>query len=87
MKHMYKDNIKPFLREQIIKAAETQNLSKEKAAEILGIDSRSYAYLKSGKNMCSASTLIVYLAKMCPDPVAFIEAAKEVVAIAEQSPP
>ena len=87
MKHMYQDSIKPFLREQIMEAAEEQNLTKEQAAEILGIDARSYAYLKSGKNMCSASTLIVYLAKMCPDPVAFIEAAKKVVAIAEQTPP
>ena len=85
MKHMYQPNIKPFLQEQIMKAAEEQGLSKEKASEILGIDSRSYAYLKSGKNMCSATTLLLFLTRMCTDTNAFISAAKKVVAEAEES--
>ena len=85
MKHMYQPNIKPFLQEQIMKAAEEQGLSKEKASELLGIDSRSYAYLKSGRNMCSATTLLMFITKMCPDPMAFVESARKVVTEAEES--
>lgn len=84
MKHLYQANLKAFLREEIIKAAAEQKLTKEQAAEILGIDARSYAYLKAGKNMCSASTLILFLTRMCPDTTAFIQAAKNAVDLAEE---
>lgn len=86
MKHMYQDSIKPFLREQILATAKELNLTTEQTAELLAIDARSYAYLKAGKYACSATTLIVYLTKMCPDPVKFIEDARIVVTAAEETP-
>lgn len=85
MKHIYQANIKPFLREQITKAAKEKRLTKEEAAELLGIDARSYAYLKAGKNMCSASTLLLFLTKMCPDTEEFIREATKVVDEAEEN--
>lgn len=86
MKHVYQNELKSFLREQIMQTAEEQDLTKDQVAELLGIDSRSYAYLKAGSYMPSASTLIVYLVKMCPDPLAFLDAAKKAVAAAEEIP-
>ena len=85
MKHAYQDNVKPFLHDQITKTAKELNLTKEEIAEILAIDSRSYAYLKSGQSMCSATTLLVYLTKLCPDPMQFIEDAKDIIDEAEQN--
>lgn len=79
MKHMYQDNIKSFLRNQILETAQELKLTKEQTAELLGIDARTYAYIKAGKYACSSATLVVYLAKMCPDPMKFIEDAREVV--------
>ena len=84
MKHVLQNDLKDFLQKQIIKTAAEQDLTHEQVAELLGIDSRSYAYLKAGTYMCSASTLIVYLSRMCPNPLEFIDAARKVIAAAEE---
>ena len=76
MKHMYQDDLKPFLRKQILSTVNELDLTNEQAAEALGIDVRSFAYFKAGKNMCSSATLIIYLANLCPNPMKFIEEAR-----------
>lgn len=87
MKHVLQKELKDFLQKQIIKTAAEQDLTQDQVSELLGIDTRSYAYLKAGTYMCSASTLIVYLARMCPDPLAFIESARQVISAAEEKIP
>lgn len=77
MEHSDKDKIKPIIHHEIIRTVEEMHLSKEKTAEILGIEARSVAYLKSGTTMCSATTFIMYLIRLCPDPVEFINKIKE----------
>ena len=73
MGSMYKDSIKEIIHRDIIKRIEELNLTQEQTAEILGIDVRSLAYLKAGKTMCSATTLLMYLTKMCENPSELLE--------------
>ena len=72
MKHMYKDSMKPFIHAEITNTVKELALTQEQTAEILGIEDRTYYYFKSGKTMCSATTLLIYLACMCPDTKKFI---------------
>jgi len=84
-KHIYQDKLKPFVQDKILQSAEQMHLNQEEIAELLAIDSRSYAYIKAGDTMCSASTLVMYLAKICPDPMGFLEQAREVIRQAEEA--
>jgi len=84
MKHVYQEIMKGFLHKEMVKTVEDLKLTKERTAEILGIDTRSFAYLKAGRTMCSATTLLLYLAKLCPNPAKFIENLRTFVGDAEQ---
>ncbi len=84
MKHIYQDALKPYLREQIISAVENNHLTKDEAAELLAIDTRTFAYLKAGKSMCSTATLLMYLIKLCPDTERFLQEISEIVAHEEE---
>ncbi len=77
MTHELQEKIKPFLQKQIITEIKKQKLTSEKAAEILRISTRSYSHLKSGENMCSASTLVMFLVKLCESPERFVEDCRE----------
>ena len=83
MKHIYQNELKPFLNEKITDAVAQNHLTIEKAAELLAIDSRSYSYIKAGTTMCSTPVLVIYLTKLCPDIDQFINDAKEVLERAE----
>ncbi len=79
MKQIYLKPMKSFLHLKIIQEVNDRNLTTDKAAEILNIDPRSFAYLKSGRTMCSTVTLIIYLVRLCSDPIKFLDEAKKVV--------
>ena len=68
MNHSYKNGLKDLLHRELIKTIEESNLTKEQTAEILGIDTRSLAYLKAGTTMYSSTTLLIYLTRLCKDP-------------------
>ncbi|MBO4941729.1 MAG: XRE family transcriptional regulator [Clostridia bacterium] len=84
MKHAYKDSIKSILHRELIKTIEESNLTQEETAEILGIDVRSLAYLKAGTTMCSSTTLLIYLTKLCKNPTKFLEDVEGVIKELEQ---
>lgn len=86
MKHSYKDCIKPFLSKQIAQSAKELNLTQEQIAERLEIATRSYAYLQDGTYMCSTTTLLLYLTRVCPNPEKFLNEAKKIFEDAEQNP-
>lgn len=75
----YQKIFKEFLRNEIIQTAKEQHLTDEKIAEILKISARSYYYIKSGRNLCSSTTLVLYLANICPDTNNFINRANELL--------
>ena len=79
MRNEYQQTFKEFFRNEIIKNAKEQNLTDEKVAEILKISARSYYHIKSGENNCSSTTLILYLANICPDTDDFINRANELL--------
>lgn len=84
MKHIFQNDLKPFLTEKITDAVAQNHLTTDKAAELLAIDSRSYSYIKSGATMCSTPVLVIYLTKLCPNVDEFIRDAKEVLERAEE---
>lgn len=65
MTHSYKESIKPFLHDEVVSTVERLKLTQEQAAEILGIEPRTYAYFKAGKTTFSATTLLMYLSRLC----------------------
>lgn len=79
MRNEYQYLFKEFFRNEIIKNAKEQNLTDEKVAEMLKISARSYYHIKSGENNCSSTTLILYLANICPDTEDFISRANELL--------
>ncbi len=79
MKHIYQEQFKPFIQAQISAAAKEKKLTMDETAELLAIDTRTYAYVKAGTTMCSASTLLMYLAELCPDTDQFIRELRELV--------
>lgn len=85
MNHIYKDSMKTFLHREMLKTMDELDLTKERTAEMLCIDTRSFAYLKSGKTMFSATTLLLYLARICPDYKDFMKKLKSVLKEAEQN--
>ena len=84
MNHSYKDFIKPFLSEQFAKTAKELKLTQEQIAELLQIDTRSYAYLQAGVYMCSTTTLLLYLTRVCPDTESFLSDAKKIFEEADE---
>ena len=77
MNHLYKDALKPFISSQLSECAKELSLTQEQIAELLEIDTRSYAYLQAGVYMCSATTLLLFLTRICPDPEKFLKEAKD----------
>lgn len=77
MKHPYRDEMKPFISKQLTECAKELGLTQEQIAELLEIDTRSYAYLQAGVYMCSATTLLLFLTRVCPDPEKFLQEAKK----------
>ncbi len=77
MNHPYKDALKPFISQQLTECAKELSLTQEQIAELLEIDTRSYVYLQAGVYMCSATTLLLFLTRVCPNPEQFLKEAKE----------
>lgn len=79
MEHPLKESIRPLLYQEIFDTVNELDLTSEKAAEILGIELRTFTYLKSGKTMCSTTTLLIYLSMLCKDTNKFILKVKEII--------
>ena len=83
MKHSYHNIIKSFLRKAILDEVIRQNLTEEKASEILRIATRSFTNMKSGKHMVCAESLLIFMTDMCSDTEAFIAEARKLIANSE----
>ncbi len=84
MTHSYKESIKPFLHDEVVSTVERLKLTQEQAAEILGIEPRTYAYFKAGKTTFSATTLLMYLSRLCNNYVEFFDGLKKLIDTIEE---
>ena len=67
MKHKYHNALKEAIRNDLTDTVKNNNLTIEKAAEILGISSRNFSNIKSGRFGCSVETFIAYIIKIRKD--------------------
>ena len=79
MKHTSQDIIKEFLHKEITDTAKELHLTNEQMSELLDISTRSYGYIKSGRNSCSSVALLYYLVKVCPNTSEFIRKVKHII--------
>ena len=73
MKKIYREILKEAMRDALRENKEAYHRTQAEMAERLSISVRFYAYLMSGKTMCSALTLVLFLLDCCPDHDAFLE--------------
>ena len=73
MKKIYREILKEAVRDALHENKEAYHRTQAEMADRLSISVRSYAYLMSGKTMCSALTLVLFLLDCCPDQDAFLE--------------
>ena len=73
MTHRYHEKLKAFIRKELTRSAAELDLTNEEVSVKLGITSRNYSNIKSGKYSCSAETLSSYLVNMCTDKDRFME--------------
>ncbi len=64
--------LKKQFRIYLIQSRAVEHISQEEMARRLVMSTRSYADAEHGKS-CGAVTLALYLAYVCPDPMAFLE--------------
>lgn len=69
---------KRYMREYIIKLRRDMGLSKERMAERLYIDVRSYSYIESGTYLCGFITFCAIL-QICPDKEKLISDLEEIL--------
>ena len=67
MKHKYHTAVKEAIRKDMTKTVKKEKLTIEEVSEILGISSRNYSNIKSGKYGCSVETFIAYIIKLRKD--------------------
>ena len=83
MKHQYHERLKTFIQKEITETATELALTNEEVSVLLGVSSRNYSNIKSGKYSCSAETLSSFIVNMCTDKNKFLERLTEAVKEAE----
>ena len=71
--------IKTYFRRKLVAVRTDLNKTQEEMAQDLSMSLRSYNDLENGKFCCSATTLILFLIKVCPDPMQFIDELRKVI--------
>ena len=73
MKQECKDEVKAYLKQQLFHERKSQKATQVAFARALGIDVRSYIALEHGDFLCGTMTLIVFLTRICPNPLAALD--------------
>lgn len=73
MRKVYSAILKQFFYGRLLHTRAEKGYTQAQMAELLIMDDRSYIDLEHGRNGCSATTLALFLAFVCEDPVIFIE--------------
>ena len=75
MRKYYQKIFKEIFYKYLIRERTRMNLTQEKMADILEMDTRNFSNLDNQKNCCSALTLTLFLI-YCTDPIAFLNELK-----------
>ena len=73
MRKRYEEILKTVLNRNLLRRRTELELSQEEMAHRLLIGCRTYIDLDHGKSGCSALTLVLFLLRVCEDPLAFLE--------------
>lgn len=79
MRSTYAEAIKTYFRRKLVAVRSDLNITQEEMAQALSMSLRSYNDLENGKSCCSATTLVLFLIKVCPDPIQFIGELRKVI--------
>ena len=77
MRKHYSTILKTFFYQNLIQTRLALGITREKMAETLVMDVRSFFNLDHGKNCCSALTLSLFLIYYCSDVESFLQELKE----------
>ena len=78
MRSDYKKIFKAFCQRRIPAVRRGKGLTHARMADILCMDTRSYAGIEHGESSCGGLTLALFLIYCCPDPLAFLAELKAV---------
>lgn len=73
MRNHYKLIFKKYCHDRIPSTRTTMKLTQAKMANILCMDTRSYAELEAGGSACGGLTLALFLIYCCPSPQDFLD--------------
>lgn len=76
MKNACKCELQTFMIQQLSKVRFQKKLTQQKFAELLLIDTRSYAAIEKGDYGCCALTFVMFLLFCCDDTQAFLDELK-----------
>ncbi len=73
LRKFYQQILKEIFYKHLTKERSRLNLTQEKMAEILSMDTRNFVNLDNKKNSCNALTLSLFLIYCCQDPIEFLK--------------
>ena len=73
MRNRYRQILKTFFRDKVLRTRDDLGMSQEDMAHILAMAPRTFIDLEHGKTGCSALTLALFLIYICKNPVLFLE--------------
>lgn len=88
MKETCKCILRDFMMARLSKVRFEREMTQARFAEILMMDTRSYAAIEKGEYGCCALTLVLYLLLCCDDIPGFFEDLRpRIMAVIENDPP
>ena len=84
MRENYSKAFKSFFNQNLISTRKALGLTQEDMADILAMAARTYVDLDHGKTSCSGLTLALYLAKVCEDPMKFLEEFRALITMCDE---
>lgn len=73
MRNRYRQILKTFFRDKVLRTRDDLGMSQEDMAHILTMAPRTFIDLEHGKTGCSALTLALFMIYICKNPAAFLE--------------
>ena len=79
MKTQLRKAVARYMRAELLKTRNQLELSQEAMGAKLGISTRAYRNLESGRSCCSMMTLLMYCLECCPNRRDFMKGLEETV--------
>ncbi len=81
MRESCADVLRVRFRHKLITVRADMKLTQDEMAQLLSMSLRSYTELERGKSGCSATTLVLFLIRICPDPITFLNELREIMGL------